>query len=52
MIHDDVSTLGVRFASDPAVFNDSRLQDQSLGGGANLDFNETFGSAAGSSGRT
>lgn len=47
VIHDDVSTLGVRFASDPAIFNDSRLQDQSLGGGANIDFNETFGSGRG-----
>ncbi|BAM03562.1 secretin N-terminal domain-containing protein [Phycisphaera mikurensis] len=47
VIHDDVSTLGVRFASDPAIFNDSRLQDQSLGGGVNVDFNETFGSGRG-----
>ena len=47
VIHDDVSTLGVRFASDPAVFNDSRLQDQSLGGGANVDFSDTFGSGRG-----
>ena len=47
VIHDDVSTLGVRFASDPAIFNDSRLQDQSLGGGVNVDFTDTFGSGRG-----
>lgn len=33
--HDDETTLGVRFASDPGIFNDSRLADQAIGGGIN-----------------
>ncbi len=47
VIHDDTSSLGVRFASDPSLFNESGLADQSLGGGANVNFNETFGSGRG-----
>ncbi len=31
--HADETTLGVRLASDPGIFNDSRLADQSIGGG-------------------
>ncbi|MEM1109518.1 MAG: secretin N-terminal domain-containing protein [Planctomycetota bacterium] len=45
--HDDESTLGVRFASDPNVFNDSRLADQALGGSANLDYLENIFSGNG-----
>ena len=33
--HNDETTLGVRIASDPSVFNESRLADQSIGGGIN-----------------
>ena len=36
--HDDESTLGVRIASDPSILNDSRLGDQSIGGGVNADY--------------
>ncbi|MBB6429902.1 secretin N-terminal domain-containing protein [Algisphaera agarilytica] len=38
--HDDESTLGVRFASDPGIFNDSRLADQAFGGGINADYSQ------------
>ena len=31
--HNDESTIGVRIASDPSVFSESRLADQSIGGG-------------------
>ncbi|MEM7624203.1 MAG: secretin N-terminal domain-containing protein [Planctomycetota bacterium] len=40
--HDDESTLGVRFASDPAIFSDSRLADQAIGGGINADYAEAI----------
>lgn len=40
--HDDESTLGVRFASDPGIFNDSRLADQAIGGGVNADYAEAI----------
>lgn len=36
--HDDESTLGVRFASDPSIFSDSRLADQAFGGNVDLDY--------------
>jgi len=39
--HDDESTLGVRIASDPSILNDSRLADQSIGGGADIDFSRS-----------
>ena len=45
--HDDESTLGVRFASDPSIFNDSRLADQAIGGGANLGYTENVFSGNG-----
>ncbi|MEM9418792.1 MAG: secretin N-terminal domain-containing protein [Planctomycetota bacterium] len=45
--HDDESTLGVRFASDPGIFNDSRLADQALGGSASLDYLENVFSGNG-----
>ena len=45
--HDDESTLGVRFASDPGIFNDSRLADQAIGGGAGVNYNETIFSGNG-----
>ncbi|MEM6853553.1 MAG: secretin N-terminal domain-containing protein [Planctomycetota bacterium] len=45
--HDDESTLGVRFASDPDIFNDSRLADQAFGGSANLDYLENVFSGNG-----
>lgn len=47
VVHDDTSSLGLRLASDPSLFNESGLADQSLGGGVDLDFTETFGSGRG-----
>lgn len=40
--HDDETTLGVRFASDPSLFDDSRLADQAIGGGVNANYAETI----------
>lgn len=40
--HDDESTLGVRLASDPGIFSDSRLADQAFGGGVNADYAESI----------
>lgn len=45
--HDDESTLGVRIASDPSVFNDSRLADQSIGGTLRSTFTDTFANGNG-----
>ncbi len=39
--HDNESTLGVRVASDPSILNDSRLADQSIGGGAGVDYSRS-----------
>ena len=40
--HNDESTLGVRLASDPSIFNDSRLADQAIGGGINANYAESI----------
>ena len=40
--HNDESTLGVRLASDPSIFNDSRLADQAIGGGVNANYAESI----------
>ncbi len=40
--HNDESTLGVRLASDPTIFNDSRLADQAIGGGINANYAESI----------
>ena len=45
--HDDESTLGVRFASDPAIFSDSRLADQAIGGGFSTEYIESVFSGNG-----
>jgi len=48
VIHDDESSLGVRFASDPGLFTgDSSLSDQSIGGGVNFAWQDTFDSGRG-----
>lgn len=41
--HDDESTLGLRLASDPSILSDSRLGDQSIGGGLDINFDDVFG---------
>lgn len=40
--HNDETTLGVRFASDPSIFADSRLADQAIGGGINANVAENI----------
>jgi general secretion pathway protein D len=41
--HDDLTTVGMRFASDPSLLADPRLLDQSIGGAVSTDFNQLFG---------
>lgn len=48
VIHDDESSLGVRFASDAGLFSgDSSLSDQAIGGGVNFAWQDTFDSGRG-----
>ncbi|MEX0887468.1 MAG: secretin N-terminal domain-containing protein [Phycisphaeraceae bacterium] len=41
--HDDATTLGVRLASDPRVFDETRLRDQSIGGSGSAGWSDIFG---------
>lgn len=41
--HDDMTTIGVRFASDPSLLANPRLYDTSIGGGATVNANELLG---------
>ena len=40
--HEDETSLGLRFASDPSILSESRLSDQAVAGGVNLDYTELF----------
>jgi len=52
--HDNVTTLGVRFASDPALLSDSRLTDQAISGGVTATANNVYSGffGLGSDGKT
>ncbi len=41
--HDDATTLGVRLASDPRIFDDPRLQDQAIRGTGAANWSDIFG---------
>ncbi len=45
--HDDETTLGIRFASDPSILADTRLGDQAIGGSGSVDFSQMFSSGRG-----
>jgi general secretion pathway protein D len=45
--HNDETTLGLRLASDPSIFSDSRLADQAIGGGVNADLTSSFANGDG-----
>lgn len=45
--HEDETSLGLRFASDPGLLSASRLSDQAIGGGANVDYTNIFASGNG-----
>ncbi len=41
--HDDVTTLGFRFAADPALLNDPRILDTAIGGSGTGQHNQLYG---------
>ena len=45
--HDDETSLGLRFASDRSLLADSRLADQAIGGGVNVDYSLAFANGDG-----
>ena len=45
--HEDSTTVGLRFAADPAILSDARLADQAIGGAMSSSFTDAFAGGRG-----